>query len=230
MKPSISNGSTASLGGFKNSNLVQAWLVLLLALCFGGALAAVQVNLSSVIAANKLNETLGKVPELVWGAQTGDKKSPADTSVVISPGTVTVQKSGKTSVYPLYRISRDERLAGWVIKAGGQGYAGKIELLLGLDSQAQKITGLFILEQKETPGLGNKISFADWRNQFIGKQSHPPLEVIKGKGQGTGGQSIDAVTGATISSRAVTGIVNTTLTDIQGRLTPEFIHIPERQP
>jgi len=230
MEPTLSNGSTAPVGGLKNSNLAQAWLVLLLALCFGGALAAVQVNLSSVIASNKLNETLKKVPELVWGAQTGDMKVSADPAVAISPGTLTVPKTGKASVYPLYRVSRDDRLVGWVVKAGGQGYAGKIELLLGLDPDAQKILGLFVLEQKETPGLGNKITVADWRNQFIGKKSQPPLQVVKGKGGGAGDQTIDAVTGATISSRAVTGIVNRTIGDVQGKLTPEFIHILERQP
>jgi len=229
MVTSVRNGSAGWAGGFKNNNLAQAWLVLLLAICFGGALAAVHVNLSGVIAANKLNESLRMVPELVWGAQARDMKLPADSSVVISPGSLTVQKPGKAAVYPLYRIHRNDRLAGWVIKSGGQGYAGKIELLIGLDPDAQKILGLFILEQKETPGLGNKITFADWRNQFIEKQSQPPLEVVKSKGQGAGAQTIDAVTGATISSRAVTAIVNRTISDIQGRLTPEFIHIMERQ-
>ena len=227
MQPSASNASGASFGGFKNSNLAQAWLVLLLALCFGGSLAAVQVNLSGTIAANKLNETLEKVPELIWGEQTNDKTDPSN--VVITPGTLTLREAGKTSSYPLYRVSRDDRLAGWVIKAAGQGYAGAIELLVGLDPGAQKITGLFVLEQKETPGLGNKITSAGWRNQFVGKQTRPPLEITKGKGREAGTRTVDAITGATISSRAVAGIVNRTIGDIQGKLTPKFIQLSERQ-
>ena len=49
-------------GGLKNSNLAQAWLVLVLAFIFGSALAAVQVNLEDRITANKLNETLVRIP------------------------------------------------------------------------------------------------------------------------------------------------------------------------
>ena len=93
-----------------------------------------------------------------------------------------------------------------MVKTGGQGYADRIELLLGLDPALETITGLFILEQKETPGLGNKIIEPQWRNQFIGKQTDSWLTVVKTAE--TGKQEIHAVTGATISSRAVAGIVN----------------------
>ncbi|MDX2500386.1 MAG: FMN-binding protein, partial [Deltaproteobacteria bacterium] len=67
-------------------------------------------------------------------------------------------------------------------------------------------------------------------NQYLGKKSQPALQAVQGNGGGAGVQTIDAVTGATISSRAVTGIVNRTIGDVQGKLTPEFIHILERQP
>jgi electron transport complex protein RnfG len=208
-------------GGFRNSNFAQAWLILVLALIFGAALAAVQVNLSQTIRNNKLKETLERIPELVWGAaKTGEigKQNPA---VDITPGTIAVEKDGKTSYYQVYRVSRAGRLSGWVVKAGGQGYADKIEILIGLDPNAKTISGIFILEQKETPGLGNKISLARWRNQFIQKSTIKPLVVVKGKNPTS--NSIDAVTGATISSRSVTGIVNRTIDDIKGRLNRNVI-------
>jgi Na+-translocating ferredoxin:NAD+ oxidoreductase subunit G len=206
----LESSSSQSAGGFKNSNLAQAWLVLLLALCFGSALAAVQVQLSDTIAANKLNETLEQVPSLIWS------EAPAPESVEITPGTMQVQKDGQSASYTLYRVARDNKVAGWVVKAGGQGYADKLELLIGLDADVQKITGLFVLEQKETPGLGNKIIEPKWRGQFTGKATGTPLEVVKGHGDGPA--TIDAITGATISSRSVTGIVNTTIGNLRGRL------------
>jgi len=213
-------------GGFKNSNFAQAWLILVLALVFGAALAAVQVNLSQTIKNNKLKETLERIPELVWGTDKAGKPGNQQSAADITPGTITVEKEGKTAYYQLYRVSHAGRLSGWVIKTGGQGYADKIEILIGLDHDAKTITGIFILEQKETPGLGNKISLPRWRNQFIRKSTAKPLKVVKG--QSSTSNSIDAVTGATISSRSVTGIVNRTIDDIKGRLNPANIRLSER--
>lgn len=222
MEPTPNDQVPASNGGWKNSNLVQAWLVLLLALCFGSALAAVQVNLSGIISANKLNETLDRAPELVPGTGSGTAAGQASTAVEVAPGSVSINTGTKTVTYPLYRVSRNGTLAGWVLKAGGQGYADKIELLLGLDPDQETITGLFVLEQKETPGLGNKIITPEWRGQFVGKKTKAPLTVVK---KGKADNAIDAITGATISSRSVTAIVNRTIGDVRGRLTPANIHM-----
>jgi electron transport complex protein RnfG len=163
-------GSAGAFGRFKNSNFAQAWLILVLALIFGSALAAVQVNLSGVIATNKLNETLERIPELIWGTTKAAKLAIENASVDITPGTVMIKKDHKTAYYSLFRVVHESKLAGWVIKAGGQGYADKIEILIGLDP-GEYYHGAFVLEQKETPGLGNKIIFPEWRNQFIRKKT-----------------------------------------------------------
>ena len=227
MERALNRGSTGAVGRLKNSNFAQACLILVLALIFGSALAAVQVNLSGVIAANKLNETLERVPELVFGVTAAAGMTSPNATVEITPGTVTIKKDLKTSYYNLFRVVREGKLAGWVVKAGGQGYADKIEIIIGLDPGADTITGLFVLQQKETPGLGNKITFPRWRNQFIRKKTGTPLVVTKDKSQTP--NAIDAVTGATISSRSVTGIVNRTIGDVKGRLTPTTIRYYERQ-
>ena len=228
MERTLKRGTAEASGRLINSNFAQAWLILVLALIFGAALAAVQVNLSGVIAANKLNETLERVPELVFGPEATAKMTIPNASVEITPGTVTIKKDLKTSYYNLFRVTLENKLAGWVVKAGGQGYADKIELIIGLDPSADTITGLFVLQQKETPGLGNKITFPRWRNQFIRKKTNTPLVVTKSKSQTP--NAIDAVTGATISSRSVTEIVNRTIGDVKGRLTPATIRFYERQP
>ena len=227
MNQEIDHNQVEPDAGRREGKLAQAWLVLLLALVFGAALAAVQVNLSGVIAANKLNETLDRIPELVWGSDPSGKIADLKRTADIKPGRVAIKKNGKSTQYNLFRVDHAGKPAGWVIKAGGQGYADKIEVLIGLDPNIEVITGLFVLEQKETPGLGNKITFPQWRNQFVSKKTDVPLVVGGTDKQAT--NVIDAVTGATISSRSVTTIVNRTVGDIKGQLTPERIRFSERQ-
>ncbi|MCU0640490.1 MAG: FMN-binding protein [Candidatus Margulisbacteria bacterium] len=74
-----------------------------------------------------------------------------------------------------------------------RGYGGEIELLVGIDQQ-ERISGLKVLSHKETPGLGANIVRPDFLGQFKGKKRTDPLEAKK---------DIDAISGATISSRAV---------------------------
>ncbi len=195
---------------FRNSNLAQAWLVLLLATAFGTALAGIQSKLSPVIEANKARETMEKIPGLVPVTSKGK-------DLVITPRVIDIKKNGIFKFYTVYDVMlKDGSPAGHVAKASGQGYADKIEVLIGLDAAGDTITGLFVLDQKETPGLGNKILEKPWRDQFINKGSSEPLVVVKGN---TGNANeIDAISGATISSRSVAGIVNTTIADIKPRL------------
>ncbi len=197
----------------KNNYIVQAWLVLILAIFYGGGLASIQLTLAPQIAENKINETRQKVPELVLGA---DRAATEGAALEIEPHPVIISKGDKKISYNVFKAMENGKVAGWVAKNSGQGYADKIELLVGLDPKAEKITGLFILDQKETPGLGNKIVEDWWKNQFLKKSTGKDLIVVK-----TGAKApneIDAVTGATISSRSVCSIINTAVTDLKGEL------------
>ncbi|MBA3012884.1 MAG: FMN-binding protein [Proteobacteria bacterium] len=202
---------------FKESNLFQAWLVLLLATAFGAALAGIQTKLGPVIEANKTRETLAKIPALVLGEDPAAALASQKKSLSITLRTIEIERNGVKKFYTVYdAFFEDGTLAGYVAKASGQGYADKIELLLGLDTEGKTITGLFILDQKETPGLGNRIIEKPWRDQFLDQASATRLVV--GKGNPGKANEIDAISGATISSRSVTGIVNNTITDIKAQL------------
>jgi electron transport complex protein RnfG len=201
------------MASIKNSNLGQAWLVLLLSIVFGVSLAAVHMNLSPVIAENQLKETMENIPVLVSGPDSTANAYSFD----ISQRMLNVDKGGISKSYAVYdALDKSGNIAGHVVKASGQGYADKIELLLGLDPEGMKITGLFILGQKETPGLGNKIEEDVWRNQYVGKSTDSTLVVIKGTS--VNDNEIDVVSGATISSRAVTDIVNSTIADVKTKI------------
>jgi electron transport complex protein RnfG len=76
------------------------------------------------------------------------------------------------------------------------GYSGPIRLMVGFLSDG-KINKIEVLQQKETPGLGTKIAAPEFRKQFYGKSPDSfKLNVKKDGGE------IDAITAATISSRA----------------------------
>ncbi len=210
--------SLSAMDRLRNNNIIQAWLVLTLAICFGAALAGIYLALGPKIEANKLNETLEKVPELVLGAEQVQIMTEQNNALNIEPRSIRVEKNGRKVFYSVYEARyADGKSAGWVVKTKGQGYADKIELLLGLDPLAENITGVFILDQKETPGLGNKIVTDEWRSQFIKKKTHKFLEVVKE--DAVAANEIDAITGATISSRSVTSIINTAVNDLKGPLT-----------
>jgi electron transport complex protein RnfG len=138
-------------------------------------------------------------------------------TLTIKSRVVEVKKNGITKFYTVYDAWLPEgKMIGHVIKADGQGYADKIELLVGLDAQGKRITGLFVLAQKETPGLGAKILEDAWRGQFKEKSTEKHLSVVKGGGAKE--DQIDAISGATISSKSVTGIVNTAVANVASRL------------
>ena len=204
-------------GGLKANYLIQAWLVIFLAVGFGVALAGVQLALGPVIEQNKLNETLKKVPELVLGSAEAQKMAAENQQLDIVPEQIAVKKPTSEKFYSVYQASYEGKPKGWVIKTKGQGYADSIELLIGLTPDLSTITGLFVLDQKETPGLGNKIITDTWRSQFINIPADAPLVVVK-TGKTKPGE-IDAVTGATISSRSVTTLINSTITDLRQPLS-----------
>ena len=214
--PNTETTSPDESRGLKDNYIIQAWLVLILALAFGASLAGVHLTLSSTIEANKINETREKVPELVLGVAQAQKLAEQNQSLTIEPLTIGVEKKDKKNFYNVYKAAKDDKLMGWVAKTSGQGYADKIELLIGLDPSAEKITGLFILDQKETPGLGNKITDPDWRGKFNEKSTSRALVAAKRGAKAP--NEIDAITGATISSRAVCTIINKAMNDLKAPL------------
>ena len=114
-------------------------------------------------------------------------------------------------------ICKDKKgkIKGYAIIGKGDGFQGKITLLLAIDKKGEKILGIDILQSQETPGLGAKIDEDKFKNRFKNK-SIEKLKVVKGKIKKK--NEIEAITGATISSNAVVKIVNNS-----AELLKEFI-------
>lgn len=99
---------------------------------------------------------------------------------------------------------------GYAIPGVGVGFQDTIRLLYGL-TKSSTIVGMEILESRETPGLGDKI-FKD--AAFVAnfdKLAIAPEPVLVKKGKKAKPNEVDAITGATISSKAVVKIINHSL-------------------
>lgn len=98
-----------------------------------------------------------------------------------------------------------DKVAGYAIKVAPKGYAGPIEMMVGISNDG-KITGIKILAHGETPGLGANAPSENFSGQYKNKPISPELAVVKGTASKE--NEIQAITGATITSRAVTSGVN----------------------
>ena len=98
----------------------------------------------------------------------------------------------------LYPARENGTITSVAVKSfSNQGFGGKIELILGILMDGT-ISGNKVTQQNETPGLGSKVTEEKFTSQFIGLNTHSDKFSLSKEGG-----EIDAVTGATISSRAV---------------------------
>lgn len=102
----------------------------------------------------------------------------------------------------VYSASQQGRITGFAFGATGQGYAGDIELILGVDPDGE-LLGVRVISHAETPGLGDKIEIEkdDWILGFDGR-SLENTTTGQWRVKKDGGE-IDALTGATVTPRGV---------------------------
>lgn len=99
----------------------------------------------------------------------------------------------------------NHQVVGYVFTTKTKGYGGDITVMTGLDPEG-KIRGVEILSSTETPGLGLKANDKRFTDQY--NQGQSAFSVTKAT---PGENEIQAITGATITSRAVTQAVNEAL-------------------
>ncbi len=116
--------------------------------------------------------------------------------------------TSEMTVYP--GKDKDGNIVGYAVSAiSSKGYAGEIEIMVGVLPDGS-IKALKVVRQTETPGLGTKIENEDFQKQFVGKS----LDNFKFKVKKDGGD-VDAITAATISSRAASEAIEFALKAIQ---------------
>ncbi len=167
----------------------------------GGFLAGVAKLTEERIALNIQAEIEEAIAEVVEGAEINQKVYEEEDLVV-------------------YReLDEKGELAGFAVQATGVGFQDKITLMFGLDESLTKITGLTIIDQNETPGLGAKIEDWDAFLQFWeNKDATGPLTLRKpaaGTPEELLATEINTITAATISSKKVLEIVNLSLEKVR---------------
>lgn len=174
--------------------IIKLGLTLLLVTAIAGAALSVVNNITKPRIAEQ--KRLVTERALIAALPTADKNS-------IDP----VYKADTLKYYIGYKDTLRQEIAGYAFVAKGAGYSSTIETMVGVDTIGT-IIGVKIVQQVETPGLGTKIEeirygdTASWfQRQFVGKKAEV-IAVDKDKGE------IVSVTGATISSRAVTNSIN----------------------
>ncbi|ASJ70422.1 electron transport complex subunit RsxG [Granulosicoccus antarcticus] len=134
-------------------------------------------------------------------------EGPFDAEPLDSAQMITAPELGSDVPQPLYTVYQNQTPSAAVLSViAPDGYNGDIHLLLGLSYEGQ-ITGVRVIEHRETPGLGDDIEYShsDWITGFNGQSlaSSLPTDWAVRKNGG----SFDAFTGATITPRAVINAV-----------------------
>lgn len=134
----------------------------------------------------------------------------------VVPGTNSSEKLHEEETFTVYAgIAEDGSLKGYAVYASGAGFQDTITLMFGTDPSLSQLSSLTIIKQTETPGLGANVEKDDlflrfWQDRDI----HGPLTLHKpavGSPNELAATEINTITGATISSDAVLGIVNLSL-------------------
>lgn len=106
---------------------------------------------------------------------------------------------------------------GYCISVSPNGYGGAIDMMVGVE-KTMRVSGVDIINHSETAGLGSKAAEPEFRQQFVGKKKIEKVvksagndEIIKEQKE----NEIDAITSATITSKAVTDGVNAAISEAE---------------
>lgn len=137
--------------------------------------------------------------------------------------------AGATKFYAAYDAGGT--LAGIAVEAGARGYADTVRILYGYSHGCQCITGIGVVSMKETPGIGDKIVtdkefLANFRALDVKLNAEltslaNEVKAVK-HGTKTNPWQIDAIAGATVTSRAVGRAINDSAQQLLPKLAPEM--------
>ena len=183
-------------GKQKNEFVQLGGILCAITLVVALALGAVNAVTAGPIAEQNAQKIKDSLENVMPGAESEQIDVPEGT-------TVTTETKNATSVTILsaYKMTKDGADAGYCVEVGPTGFGGAVDTMVGIDSDG-KVTGNSVISaSSETPGLGARSTEPEFQAQFAGQVG---TEVAVAKDGG----SIDALTGATITSRAVSeGVV-----------------------
>ena len=185
---------------FMKDALVLSLITLISGCCLGGAYGLTkqkiyEINMASTIASYKQ----------VMPAEEYDDETYADAlTTAQSDGKIAADNGGASLISVVAAKDASGAETGYIVKGSAAGYGGSVIVVVGVDADL-KVTGISFPETlPETAGLGKKATEPAFYEQFAGKGTKLSVK----KGGGAGEDEIDAISGATITSTAVTNTVN----------------------
>lgn len=150
-------------------------------------LAFVNLETAPKIAENEIKKTQAAMKVILPEADSFEKLEPSEEPEVAER---------------YLALDASKNPVGACIIASVNGYGGEVKVLTGVNQNAQ-VSGVDILSHSETPGLGANAVKDEFKGQFMGKSGK--IDVVK---TNAGEHAINAMSGATITSKAVTQAVN----------------------
>ncbi len=189
-----------------DSSALRAALFTTAIAAVGAALISISFEVSRErIAENQRVRLQAQLAEVLGGLHSGDDLT-ATRRTVVAPAQL-----GSSAPQDVYTTGTADDVEAVVISAiAPHGYNGPIALLIGIDSHG-RITGVRVTDHRETPGLGDAIEIARsrWIDGFTGTSlTDPPISDWRLRKDGG---RFDAITGATVTPRAVTEAVKNAL-------------------
>lgn len=199
------SGKGITIGNF----FEQSWLLIISSFCFGLLIAVTNAAWAPRIQQNKIDKLNRLMTGLIPEAEAFE---PALEAVEIK------LDKGKKRLSNIYKaVSENGQCAGWVFNCEGSGFADKIELVVAVDRDFERLAGFDCLTSNETPGFGDQIKLDYYRNQFKGAFAKA-LKLIKVGDDEKIDSKIVAISGATVSSQAVVTIINSFIGQIKNQL------------
>ncbi len=111
-----------------------------------------------------------------------------------------------------YQVLKDDAVERIIVPVVGKGLWGTMYGMLALDATASTIRGITFYAHQETPGLGGEVDNPKWKALWDGRVAFdeagiPIITVVKGPAAPDSNSQIDGLSGATLTSRAVTNLV-----------------------
>jgi electron transport complex protein RnfG len=187
----------------------QSWLLIASSFFFGLLIAAANAAWQGKILQNEEDKFNNLARQMLPDA---NRFETALDNITVNTG-----KGRQMATAIKKAFSSDGTCIGWAFKCEGSGFADKIKLVLAVDANFERLKGYGVLASNETPGFGDQIKLAYYRDQFI---NAPAQELMLSK---TGDpkkidSEIVAISGATISSQAVVDIINTFLPQVKKQM------------
>ena len=115
------------------------------------------------------------------------------------------EKNEDSTISEVFQAKNGSENEGYIIKVSPKGFNGPIDMVVAIDKN-REISGVKVLSQAETPGLGAKVEESSFSEKFKGLTIEDNIKIVKTSPSSQG--EIQGITGATISSNAVSSGIN----------------------